>query len=106
MLPRPLLTHTFALSYRKIPVLAIGREVYCDTSLIIEALEHYFPPTQGYGSVYPKFEGVDEWTYRGLVRGFASFWMDVREQPQIQPTGLSSSSLEKVGNDIDANTIV
>ncbi|RMZ66448.1 glutathione S-transferase [Pyrenophora seminiperda CCB06] len=76
MLPRPLLTSTFALHYRKIPVLAIGREIYCDTSLIIEALEHFFPASQGWGTVYPKVEGVDEWEYRGLVRGFSSFWTD------------------------------
>jgi glutathione S-transferase len=77
MLPRPLLTTTFAVHYRKIPILAIGREIYCDTSLIIEALEHYFPASAGWGSVYPKFNGLDEWTYRGLVKGFASFWTDV-----------------------------
>lgn len=78
MMPRPVLRNTFGLTYRKIPVLAIGREIYCDTSLIIEALEHYFPATdKGWGTVYPKYEGVDEWVYRGLVRGFASFWIDV-----------------------------
>jgi hypothetical protein len=77
MLPRPLLTSTFALTYRKIPVLAIGRDIYCDTSIIIEALEHFFPVSQGWGTVYPKCEGLGGWTYRGLVRGFASFWTDV-----------------------------
>lgn len=77
MLPRPLLTTTFAVTYRKIPILAIGREIYCDTSLIIEALEHFFPVDQGWGSVYPKVQGIEEWTYKGLVRGFASFWTDV-----------------------------
>jgi glutathione S-transferase len=81
MLPRPILTSTFGLAYRKIPVLALGRDLYCDTSLIIEALEHFFPASAGYGTVYPKFEGVDEWTYKGLVRGFASFWTDVSDIP-------------------------
>ncbi|KAF2001792.1 hypothetical protein P154DRAFT_619154 [Amniculicola lignicola CBS 123094] len=76
MLPRPVLTSTFALTYRKIPILAIGREIYCDTSLIIEALEHYFPTSEGWGTAYPEIEGVDGWVYRGLVRGFASFWVD------------------------------
>jgi len=79
MLPRPILTSTFGLTYRKIPVLALGRDLYCDTSLIIEALEHFFPTSAGYGTVYPSFDGVDEWTYRGLVRGFASFWTDVSD---------------------------
>lgn len=77
MLPRPLLTSTFGIQYRKIPILAIGRDIYCDTSLIIEALEHFFPTSEGYGSVYPEFKGVEEWAYKGLVRGFASFWTDV-----------------------------
>jgi glutathione S-transferase len=76
MLPRPLITRTFGVTYRKIPILAIGREIYCDTSLIIEALEHFFPTSAGYGTVYPKFPGLDEWSYKGLVRGFASFWTD------------------------------
>jgi len=57
-------------------VLAIGREIYCDTSLIIEALEHYFPESAGWGTVYPKAEAIDEWVYRGLARGFSSFWID------------------------------
>jgi glutathione S-transferase len=91
MLPRPLLTSTFALGYRKIPILAIGREIYCDSFLIIEALEHFFPSTHGWGTVYPKFNGVDEWTYRGLVRGFASFWTD---KPLFRvTTGLIPSSV-------------
>ena len=51
MMPRPLLLETFGVSYRKVPILAIGREVYCDTSLIIEALEYYFP-SPAYGTVY------------------------------------------------------
>lgn len=54
MMPRPLLRDTFHLTYRKIPVLAIGREVYCDSSIILEALEHFFPEVEGYRSLYPK----------------------------------------------------
>ena len=76
-MPRPILRSTFGLTYRKIPVVTIGRDVYCDTSLIIEALEHHFPASDGWGTVYPKFNGVDEWVYRGLARGFESFWTDV-----------------------------
>ncbi|KAF2708710.1 hypothetical protein K504DRAFT_381221 [Pleomassaria siparia CBS 279.74] len=93
MLPRPVLTSTFALPYRKIPVLAIGRQIYCDTSLIIEALEHYFPVSAGWGTVYPKFVRVDdeEWVYKGLARGFASFWVD---RPLFRTTtGLVPSSV-------------
>lgn len=81
MMPRPLLKKAFGISYRKIPILAIGREIYCDTSLIIEALEHYFPPSSSssssaYETVYPKALGNESWDYRALARGFASFWTD------------------------------
>ena len=43
MIPRPVLHDTFNLTYCKIPILALGREVYYDTSIILEALEHSFP---------------------------------------------------------------
>lgn len=56
MMPRPLLRDNFHLTYRKIPVLAIGREIYCDTSIILEALEHFFPESEGYQSLYPKVD--------------------------------------------------
>ncbi|KIW11711.1 hypothetical protein PV08_11013 [Exophiala spinifera] len=73
MMPRPLLRESFNLTYRKIPVLVIGREIYIDTSLILEALEHYFPSSQGYGSLYPDATAS---SYRPLIRGFASYWTD------------------------------
>lgn len=78
MLPRPILTDTFGLTYRKIPIVAIGKDIYCDTSLIIEALEHFFPSSEGWGTVYPPIQG---WDYRGFARGFASFWIDVSHFP-------------------------
>lgn len=74
MMPRPVLRENLQLTYRKIPVCVIGREVYCDTSIILEALEHFFPPSQGYGTLYP--QAKDGRTYRPLIRGFASYWTD------------------------------
>jgi glutathione S-transferase len=74
MMPRPLLRDNFHLTYRKIPVLAIGREIYCDTSLICEALEHFFPESEGYKTLYPTAN--DGRNYRALIRGFASYWTD------------------------------
>jgi len=74
MLPRPLLTRTFALTYRKIPILAIGRDIYCDSSLIAEALEHFFPEAEGYGTLYPCT--TDGPSYRSLARGMSSYWTD------------------------------
>ena len=74
MMPRPVLRENLQLTYRKIPVCVIGRDVYCDTSIILEALEHFFQPSQGYGSIYP--QARDGRTYRPLIRGFASYWTD------------------------------
>lgn len=74
MMPRPVLRENLQLTYRKIPICIIGREVYCDTSIILEALEHHFPSSQGYGSLYPTTQ--DGRTYRSLIRGFASYWTD------------------------------
>jgi glutathione S-transferase len=44
--PRPDLTDHFNIQYRRIPVLAIGRDFYYDTSLIFEKLEALFPETK------------------------------------------------------------
>ncbi|KAK4569460.1 hypothetical protein LTR86_003223 [Recurvomyces mirabilis] len=74
MMPRPLLKDTFGLTYRKIPVLVVGRELYCDTAIIIEALEHFFPEDEGYQSIYPR--AADGRNYRSMIRGFASYWTD------------------------------
>jgi len=74
MLPRPVLRNNFQLTYRKIPVCVIGREVFCDTSIILEALEHHFPASAGYGTLYPAAQ--DGRTNRALIRGFASYWTD------------------------------
>ena len=41
-MPRPDLK-AIGVSYRRIPVLAIGKDVYCDTRIIIEKLEGLFP---------------------------------------------------------------
>lgn len=47
MMPRPILVDNFSLTYRKIPVLAIGKEIIIDTSLIVEWL-HSHPALQSY----------------------------------------------------------
>lgn len=111
MMPRPLLKDTFNLSYRKIPVLAIGKELYCDTSIIIEALEHFFPESEGYQTLYPSAnDGRD---YRPMIRGFASYWTD---RPLFRvTTGLIPASVwrtsfgedraELIGHKLDADKL-
>ncbi|KAJ8115149.1 hypothetical protein OPT61_g3136 [Boeremia exigua] len=51
--PRPDIQQ-LGINYRRIPVLAIGRDIYCDTSLMLEKLETLFP---GQGLSHP---GADE----------------------------------------------
>jgi len=75
MLPRPEITDLLGITYRRIPILAIGNDVYCDTSLIASALERRFPASQGYGTIFPsKKHGAGADT--GLIKAFAKHWAD------------------------------
>lgn len=49
-LPRPDLA-ALGVRYRRIPVVAIGRDIFCDTLCVLGALERYFPPALAPGSV-------------------------------------------------------
>ena len=53
-LPRPELSETLGITYRRIPILAIGRDVYADTSLIASTLERRYPASDGYGTLFPQ----------------------------------------------------
>lgn len=102
MMPRPLLREQFGLTYRKIPVLAIGRELYCDTSIICEALEHFFPQSEGFQSLYPAAQ--DGRTYRSLIRGFASYWTD---RPLFRvTTGLMPASIWRSSFGVDRAQLI
>lgn len=63
MPPRPELS-LLGVSYRRIPVLAIGGDVYCDTALAIIALEERFPG-----------RGLDLKS-GGVQSGASFFWAD------------------------------
>lgn len=68
-LPRPELSELLGVSYRRIPVLAIGNDVYCDTSLICYALERRFPAEAGYGTIFPP--GNKAKAHTGMIKAFA-----------------------------------
>jgi hypothetical protein len=75
ILPRPELSELLGISYRRIPIVAIGGDVYCDTSLIISALERRFPGSEGYPTLFPARKGggsVDS----GMVKAFAMYYAD------------------------------
>lgn len=74
-LPRPELGEKLGVSYRRIPILAIGNDVYCDSSLIANALERHFPPSEGYKSLFPpRIDGGKSDT--GLVKLLCMYWTD------------------------------
>ncbi|KAJ6500618.1 hypothetical protein C8R45DRAFT_1122839 [Mycena sanguinolenta] len=75
VLPRPEITDLLGITYRRIPILAIGNDIYCDTSLIASALERRFPKSQGYGTIFPNNKhgaGADT----GLIKAFSKYWPD------------------------------
>jgi len=93
ILPRPEITDYLGVIYRRIPILAIGNDVYCDTrlvaaaacailytptfiiSVILSALERRFPATNGYGTLFPPGKyGKNADT--GLIKAFAKFYAD------------------------------
>lgn len=111
MMPRPKLRQAFNLTYRRIPVLAIGRDVYCDTSLICDALEHYYPEADGHPSLFPvTADGRD---HSSIMRGFAAYWVGApfyRATCAVMPADIWRTSFGTdrgglVGHKIDANKL-
>lgn len=70
-LPRPDLTNGLGVNYRRIPILSIGRDIYCDTLLVLEKLEELYP----YGPGEVKRCGTNG-TERALER-LLEKWTDV-----------------------------
>ncbi|KAF8974318.1 hypothetical protein BDZ97DRAFT_1946033 [Flammula alnicola] len=75
------ITDYLGVAYRRIPVLAIGNDVYCDTGIITSALERRFPPSQGYGTLFPKAKHGAS-TDTGLIKAFATFYAETVVFPQ------------------------
>ncbi|MEB0111236.1 glutathione S-transferase family protein [Variovorax sp. RTB1] len=63
--PRPLLAPLTG-GYRRVPVLQVGADIYCDTNLILPTLERLFPPPQA-PSFYPSGS-------EGIARGLSFAW--------------------------------
>ncbi|TBU49003.1 hypothetical protein BD309DRAFT_883205 [Dichomitus squalens] len=74
-LPRPDLADRLGVKYRRIPVLAIGGDVYCDSSLIANVLERNFTPEQGFGTIFPKRKGGGT-ADTGMIKAFAMSYGD------------------------------
>lgn len=74
-MPRPELSELLGISYRRIPVLAIGNDVYCDTSLIASVLERIFTKESGYPDLFPPRTGGGK-SDTGMIKAFAMFYGD------------------------------
>lgn len=101
-MPRPILRESFGMTYRKIPVLLVGRDLYVDTSIICEALEHFFPAKDGYNTLYPP--AADGKNHRSMIRGFASYWTD-RALFRVT-TGLIPSSVWRTRFGTDRSNLI
>ncbi|KAI0830217.1 hypothetical protein BC628DRAFT_1356943 [Trametes gibbosa] len=75
MLPRPDLSDRLGVTYRRIPILAIGRDVYCDSSLIATVLERRFPPSEGYPTLFPARKGGGK-ADTGMAKALAMSYAD------------------------------
>lgn len=75
MLPRPDLSDRLGVTYRRIPVLAIGRDVYCDTSIIAAVLERRFPSSEGYPTLFPARKGGGK-ADTGMVKALSMSYAD------------------------------
>ncbi|OCB84378.1 hypothetical protein A7U60_g8362 [Sanghuangporus baumii] len=75
MLPRPEITDALGIGYRRIPILAIGNDVFCDTNLIVSAVERCFPVSQGFPTLFPdrKDGGKGD---TGIIELLAAFYVD------------------------------
>ena len=74
-LPRPDLADRLGVTYRRIPVLAIGKDVYCDSSLIASVLERRFPASEGFGTLFPKRNGGGK-ADTGIIKAFSMTYAD------------------------------
>ena len=63
------------IGLQNVPIVAIGNDVYCDTSLIISVLEQRFPPENGYPTIYPMREDGGS-PDTGMIRALTTYYMD------------------------------
>lgn len=74
-MPRPDLA-LLPVAYRRIPILAVGRDIYLDTRLILRKLESLFPAHKALGATnaHDKFVAglIERYTIEGPVFGIAA----------------------------------
>lgn len=80
IMPRPDLAE-LGIAYRRIPILAIGHDVYCDSRIIIEALEKHVPNNGRMEDIkHPDQEGIRQLLESYSIDG-GVFWRAVSLLP-------------------------
>lgn len=74
-LPRPEISELLGIGYRRIPILAVGNDVYIDASLTTPVLDRLFPPNRGYLPLFPPRKDGGK-TDMGLMKAFTTFYTD------------------------------
>ena len=85
MMPRPDLER-LGIKYRRMPILAVGRDIYLDTRLILRKLEEWFPEGK-LGSDKPEQRFVEKLLERYMIEGPV-----FREAAGLVPSGLLKNS--------------
>ena len=105
-LPRPVL-EKLGVKYRRIPILAIGRDIYCDTRLIINKLEELFPENR-VSSQSPFEKGLEHVFETWLIDG-GPFWRTAGLIPPdaeiLKDEEWCNDRLEMTGNRFNIETI-
>ncbi|KAK4505487.1 hypothetical protein PRZ48_003450 [Zasmidium cellare] len=93
-MPRPILQEKLGINYRRIPIMAIGRDIYIDTRIMLPKLEKFFPEKRlgaqghfdaGFEAMLEEFviDGGPFWRTAGCIPETAPFmqnevWMKDR----------------------------
>lgn len=112
MMPRPMLVDNFNLTYRKIPVLAIGKDLIVDTSLIVEWL-HTDPRLQAFRANKKGHEVHHDARGRALARILSSHYTDrplFRLTTGLIPgavwrTSFGTDRADLIGHNLDADKL-
>lgn len=82
-MPRPLLQKRLGINYRRIPVMAIGRDVYIDTRIMLPKLEKFFP--EGRLGAKTSFDAGFEAMLEEFVIDGGPFWRTSGCVPENAP---------------------
>ncbi|KAF8491017.1 hypothetical protein JB92DRAFT_3147761 [Gautieria morchelliformis] len=106
--PRPELSTLLGIPYRRVPLLALGRDVYVDTFLVTAALERHFPAPR-HPTIFPARRGKGGSGDVGLQKAFGMFYGDknlfglgFRLLPWTRvPRALQEDRKKFMGRDVD-----